>query len=594
MVYGGLVRYSLGCGLALLLIACGSGSGGKDVLSGGDGGADASVLDSAGRETTGPGLDAGCQSDDDCDDHISCTVDKCIAGTCSNTPDDGRCGVGETCNLAKGGCFKTKSCFKDEDCIDFIECTVEGCNQETKLCEVIYDHTRCPGNALCVPFEWFQEIDPYKDSEPIDPPDEDEPYVGCVATKECSKDSDCGSKNNPCVEVACLAGFCAYWPDSESGGCSDGDPCNGEEECALPGEYEDYGDLWDCFQDGDDCEAPEYGWTDEWYCEEGYPKTCNDGDPCTVDWCNSTDGSCEHELAQDGEACEGGVCQGGECKCTFEECQGTCCEPEEVCSATGCCEPSCNGKSCGGDGCGGSCGQCPGDQVCMNGSSCVDVGLKWVSIPGGTFQMGCSPGDSYCGKDEEPSHSVTLSSFEMLETEVTEGQYLAVTGEDPSDDYGGGGGSNSPVENVTWFDAQAYCESAGGRLPTEAEWEYAARGGTTTKYSCGDASSCLDGIAWYDDNSGGHKHDVKGKDPNGYELYDMSGNVWEWVSDWYDSDYYDVSPDNNPQGPNSGSSRVIRGGGFGNGAYSLRVSNGVYFLPSGGGYVVGFRCARSE
>jgi formylglycine-generating enzyme required for sulfatase activity len=176
---------------------------------------------------------------------------------------------------------------------------------------------------------------------------------------------------------------------------------------------------------------------------------------------------------------------------------------------------------------------------------------KWVPIPGGTFQMGCSTGDYECDEDEFPRHSVTLSGFEMLETEVTQAQFEAVMKWDPSCNYGGGGGADSPVECVDWFRAKDYCEAIGGRLPTEAEWEYAARGGTTTKYYCGDAPECLNDIAWYDENSSVIKQPVRKKWPNAYGLYDMLGNVMEWTNDWYYSDYYYFSPSSNPQGPES-------------------------------------------
>ncbi len=186
------------------------------------------------------------------------------------------------------------------------------------------------------------------------------------------------------------------------------------------------------------------------------------------------------------------------------------------------CVPACDGKECGENGCGGVCGTCTGDKLCIDGSC---MGCGWIPIPAGTFQMGCSPNDSGCTSKEEPSHAVTLSAFEMLETEVTEAQYLAVMGTNPSCNYNEGGGPDNPVECVTWFNAKAFCEAVGGRLPTEAEWEYAARGGTTTKYYCGDLVSCLTGIAWYGLNSDGKLHSVKGKTANAYGLYDMLGNV---------------------------------------------------------------------
>ena len=236
---------------------------------------------------------------------------------------------------------------------------------------------------------------------------------------------------------------------------------------------------------------------------------------------------------------------------------------------------------------------CTGTKVCIDGS-CSDIGLKWVSIPGGTFNMGCSTGDGGCSSDEKPPHPVTVSSFKMLETEVTEGQYEAVMGDNPSCDYGAGGGADSPVECVDWNEAKAFCEAIGGRLPTEAEWEYSARGGTTTIYSCGDSSSCLGGIAWYESNSDGHKHDVKGKDPNGYGLYDMTGNVWEWVEDWYHDSYDGAPAQGYPAWTDpSGSARVSRGGGFDYG-YFLRVSNRYFYSPSDDAGYLGCRCARSE
>ena len=242
---------------------------------------------------------------------------------------------------------------------------------------------------------------------------------------------------------------------------------------------------------------------------------------------------------------------------------------------------------------------CTGNLVCIGGG-CQDIGLTWVTIPGGTFQMGCSPGDSSCDSNEEPSHSVTLSSFEMLETEVTEWQWAAVMGAGPQPcDYNGGGATNSPIECVDWNEAKAFCEAVSGRLPTEAEWEYAARGGTTTIYSCGDSSSCLDDIAWYNSNSGtgSHKHDVKGKDPNGYGLYDMSGNVWEWVEDCRHDDYTEAPSTGYPAWTSDciGSSRVFRGGSFDyfNVTY-LRVSYRNYYVQSHYDDNLGFRCCRSD
>jgi len=220
--------------------------------------------------------------------------------------------------------------------------------------------------------------------------------------------------------------------------------------------------------------------------------------------------------------------------------------------------------------------------------------LIWIPLPGGTFEMGCSPGDAACCDDELPRHRVTVSSFDMLETEVTENQYRVVLGENPSCRFGRTSGPDRPVECVTFEKATAFCTAVGARLPTEAEWEYAARGGTTTKYTCGDDDSCLADIAWYGVNSGKRKHDVKRKLPNAFGLYDMLGNVYEWTSDWYGEKYYENSPDKDPHGPDSGLYRVRRGGDFyhfeGN---DLSVSSRTYRGPWDGPGNLGFRCVRA-
>jgi formylglycine-generating enzyme required for sulfatase activity len=223
--------------------------------------------------------------------------------------------------------------------------------------------------------------------------------------------------------------------------------------------------------------------------------------------------------------------------------------------------------------------------------SVVALVMPWVTVPGGTFLMGCSPDEDDCEDGESPRHYVTISSFEMLETEVTESQYEAVIGENPSCYIQG---NNDPVECVTWFNAIAFCEAIGGRLPTEAEWEYAARGGTETKYYCGNDDECLNDIAWYSQNSI-WKHTVKKKEPNAYGLYDMLGNVSEWTNDWHEFTYYDSSPTNNPQGPDDGSNRVVRGGSHTAGNYGLRVWGREWGGPSVAvSDGLGVRCARSD
>ncbi len=196
-----------------------------------------------------------------------------------------------------------------------------------------------------------------------------------------------------------------------------------------------------------------------------------------------------------------------------------------------------------------------------------------VYVEGGTFQMGATTEqgtDAY--SNESPVHQVTVSSFYMGQTEVTQRQWEAIMGSNSSYFVG----DNRPVENVSWNDCQEFIQKLNQltgrtfRLPTEAEWEYAARGGkyhSSYKYS---GSNEVDYVAWYSGNGGGQTHPIKTKQPNALGLYDMSGNVWEWCSDRYGS--YSSGAQTNPQGPMSGLSRVLRGGSWGSHARYCRVS----------------------
>ncbi|MFC1591666.1 formylglycine-generating enzyme family protein [Thermodesulfobacteriota bacterium] len=227
------------------------------------------------------------------------------------------------------------------------------------------------------------------------------------------------------------------------------------------------------------------------------------------------------------------------------------------------------------------------------GNTGGDLGLSFVSIPGGSFQMGCSGGDDYCNSMESPQHTVTISSFKISAYEVTQGQWEAVIGSNPS--YFDSCGSDCPVEEVTWNDVHDFIKALNSqtgknyRLPTEAEWEYAARADTATEWLCGNDERCLDGIAWFDENSNSTTHPVGQKTPNDWGLYDMSGNVWEWVSDWYDSNYYDVSPSTDPQGPPYGADRVLRGCGWGYDAGLCRSAFRLGFGTSVSSFDIGFR-----
>ena len=203
------------------------------------------------------------------------------------------------------------------------------------------------------------------------------------------------------------------------------------------------------------------------------------------------------------------------------------------------------------------------------------VTFKMIPVSGGTFMMGARDGEPSAGSYEKPLHQVTLSSFSIGETEVTQALWLAVMGSNPSYFTGD---LNRPVEKVSWNDCQTFItklnQMTGGnfRLPTEAEWEFAARGGNQSVGYIYAGSDTPDDVAWFNENSGSTTHPVAQKQANELGLYDMSGNVSEWCSDWYDSEYYSVSPSVNPTGPESGYQRVSRGGNHGNDAIYIRVA----------------------
>lgn len=223
-------------------------------------------------------------------------------------------------------------------------------------------------------------------------------------------------------------------------------------------------------------------------------------------------------------------------------------------------------------------------------------GIEYVLIRGGTFEMGDAFGDGEA--DERPLHSVTLSDYYLGKTEVTVAQYRAFcssTGRSMPDAPSWGWQDSHPVVNVSWNDAVAFCSYARCRLPTEAEWEFAAReGGQRIKWSGTSDENRLAEYAWWSSNSDGHSQPVASKRSNALGLYDMSGNVWEWCSDWYGNDYYRSGPAVNPQGPSSGRTHVLRGGSWGdNVTRYLRCSSRVNVDPEVRVNYVGFRVCRS-
>jgi len=207
-------------------------------------------------------------------------------------------------------------------------------------------------------------------------------------------------------------------------------------------------------------------------------------------------------------------------------------------------------------------------------------GLTYVWVPPGKFQMGCSPGDADCGDDEKPAHQVTITKgFWLGQTSVTQAAYRRVTGKDPAQHQG----DKLPVEFVDWNEATAYCAAIGGRLPTEAEWEYAARAGST-----GARYGNLGDVAWFTDNSGGQSHEVGQKPANAFGLYDMLGNTWQWVADWYGP--YPSGPQTDPSGPASGKYKEPRGGSWGSTAKLTRASYRGWVEQEHRGGKLGIRC----
>ena len=222
---------------------------------------------------------------------------------------------------------------------------------------------------------------------------------------------------------------------------------------------------------------------------------------------------------------------------------------------------------------------------------------EMIFVQGGTFMMGCTSeqGDD-CWSDETPNHRVTLSDFYIGKYEVTTAQWGAVMEYYTT--------NNSPVTNISWIDVQEYITKLNNltgkqyRLPTEAEWEFAARGGNSSKGYKYSGSNTIGNVAWYRENSSNKIYAVGTKSPNELGIYDMSGNAEEWCSDWYDSGYYSSSAQTNPTGPSTGTVHVFRGGAYFSEARYLRVSSrdkpGVgstlgYFHP-----YLGFRLASSS
>ena len=259
------------------------------------------------------------------------------------------------------------------------------------------------------------------------------------------------------------------------------------------------------------------------------------------------------------------------------------------------------------------------DIIVGSGGSGV-IELTFIDITGGTFEMGCTQSNTEtCNTyDETPIRTVTINAFQLSKYEITNQQFadfLNAVGCSPNGTLGGetlifigaenckitySGGSfsavygnyNYPVVQVTWLGAMEFCDHYGGRLPTEAEWEYAAKGGNSAGNYTYAGSDNISNVAWYAANTYAVNHDVGNKEPNQLGLYDMSGNASEWCFDWYAWDYYTLDDNDNPLGPQTGEERIIRGGSVYNGDDDCRSSDRFYVLPKTSLPGLGFRMAK--
>jgi formylglycine-generating enzyme required for sulfatase activity len=227
-------------------------------------------------------------------------------------------------------------------------------------------------------------------------------------------------------------------------------------------------------------------------------------------------------------------------------------------------------------GCGRESGMAPATDKEISFDLGGGVRLELVQIPAGEFRMGSPDSDKYANSDEKPQHRVRITKpFYLGKYPVTQEQWEAVMGSNPSQFKG----PKNPVERVSWDDCQHFLEKLNAkladhrkfRLPTEAQWEYACRAGSTACYCFGDKASRLSEYAWYNQNSGNKSHPVGEKKPNAWGLYDMYGNVWQWCADRYDGGYYSLSPTDDPLGPCEGNARrVFRGGSWEHGTGHCR------------------------
>jgi hypothetical protein len=349
------------------------------------------------------------------------------------------------------------------------------------------------------------------------------------------------------------------------------------------------------------CCWPGQGWNGK-RCA-GVPSSCPDGFSIDLERekCQSAECGDGQVLMVDGSTCcwpeqalVASRCVGSpQCPHGFVQFGETCTAALECQTGTSQCGTQCVNVEGDRNNCGDCDIACKAGELCRDGR-CTDV-VPFIVIPNGAFTMGCDSRGS-CDVDERPEHEVFVSEFEIMSTEVPEWLYLQCVNQgacsSPSGSWSPPENSSTPVTNVSWHQANGMCAWLSMRLPTEAEWEKAARGSDGRLFPSGNSEpSCNDAVTASCGGSAASVGNTAG-DRSPFGVLDMGGNAREWTEDWYDADYYESSPSNDPTGASAGSKKIQRGGSYGGAAADARATNRTPVSPSSSSLTVGFRCVR--
>ncbi len=510
-----------------------------------------------------------------CDDQNACTEDLCDPSIgCKHISTMASCDDGDPCTFGDV-CDSDGKCEGALGCDDGLLCTVDIC--ETGIGCVHYPKCQQGLNQCiidsCDAETGFCQSEPK--CEDFDICTED---ICDKLTYECSHHAILCNDENPCTDDFCdISMGCIFVENS--------DPCDDDNLCTT-------GDV--CIKG--DC--------------VGTPVSCHDGVDCTSDKCGASDGLCvfvpTDSACDDDNPCTNEYCDAVS-GCVFTYNSDPCDDDDpqtlrDTCVDGVClCVPECTGLVCGPDGCGGTCGECGPGQECIAGSCSVEM----ILIPAGAFMMGCNTlSDSECQADEFPYHEVTLSAFYIDRTEVTQSEYRKCVDSGvcatPGCSWDPVIMGSRPTRCLSWYSASAYCTWVGKRLPTEAEWEKAARGNDGRKYPWGNVTPTCEYAVLPEGGDGcgtGDTLDVCSRSPAGdspYGLCDMGGNLAEWINDWYDSGYYAASPSVDPPGPGNSGYKCRRGGSFHSSDGNVRIGDRYGLDPGYAGFgQMGFRCAKT-